>query len=140
MSEKKPGAGRAILAIALAGVWINGFEFLRNQVLLISVWREHYGSMGLAFPSEPVNGLLWVAWGFIMAGLMFGLTRKFCPGMATLLAWPMAFALMWIVLWNLDVLPLGILPLAIPMSLVEVAGAACLCRFLARPSAAPIGS
>jgi hypothetical protein len=140
MSEKKHGVGRAVLAILLAGIWINGFEFLRNQVLLLSVWQGHYRSMGLTFPSAPVNGLMWVVWGFVMAGLVFVITRKFCPGKATMVVWPMAFVLMWIVIWNLGVLPLRILPLAIPMSLVEVFGAAFICYFVAKATAAPPGT
>jgi ABC-type microcin C transport system permease subunit YejE len=47
-----------ILPILLAFVWISLSEFARNEFLLKSYWVEHYESMGLTFPSEPVNGIV----------------------------------------------------------------------------------
>jgi hypothetical protein len=38
----------------------------------------------------------------------------------TLLTWTAVFVLVWIVLWNSAILPLDILPLAVPWSLVEI--------------------
>ena len=40
----------------------------------------------------------------------------------------MAFVMMWVVIGNLDVLPYGILPYALPLSLLEVFGAAWIIR------------
>ena len=37
----------------------------------------------------------------------------------TALAWFVGFVLMWLVTWNMGVLPVAILPLAIPLSLLE---------------------
>jgi hypothetical protein len=53
-----------IVAILLSTVWISISEFVRNEFLLKSFWREHYEKMGLEFPSEPINGAIWGIWVF----------------------------------------------------------------------------
>ncbi len=133
MSNGKSGVGRAILAILLAGIWVNLFEFVRNMVLLTRLWEVHYQGMGLVFPSAPLNGAAWAIWAFVFAGAVFALTRRFGLWQTTLLGWVTGFVMMWLVIGNLLVLPLGILPVAVPMSFVEVLGAAFICRRLARP-------
>ncbi len=55
---------RSIIAVVLTGIWVNASEFLRNEVLLKTYWVNHYQSLGMTFPSEPRNGMIWVAWGF----------------------------------------------------------------------------
>jgi uncharacterized protein YybS (DUF2232 family) len=40
----------------------------------------------------------------------------------------MAFVLMWVVAWNLNVLPAGILLYAVPLSLLEALVGAYICR------------
>jgi hypothetical protein len=121
-----------VLVVLLASVWVNLCEFVRNQFLMASRWQEHYRAMGLRFPSAPVNGALWIVWGFLLAGAVFALSRRFGLWQTLVLAWAMAFVMMWVAIGNLAVLPLGILPVAIPFSLVEVLGAAFICRKLAR--------
>ncbi|MCX6842601.1 MAG: hypothetical protein NTX53_10010 [candidate division WOR-3 bacterium] len=132
MSSAKPGAGRAALAVALAGIWVGLCEFVRNQLLLIAQWQEHYRNMGLEFPSKPVNGMMWMVWSFLLAGTVFAISRRFGLWQTALVAWVMAFVMMWVVTWNLSVLPVGIMPVAIPFSFVEALGAAFICRRLAR--------
>ncbi len=129
------GMGKAVLAVALSGIWVNLCEFARNQLLLLSQWQAHYRGMGLVFPAQPMNALLWVVWAFLLAGTVFALSRRFGLWGATFLAWVMAFVMMWVVIWNLSVLPIGILPTAVPFSFVEALGAALICRKLAKPAA-----
>jgi hypothetical protein len=43
----------------------------------------------------------------------------------------MAFVLMWLVIGNMDVLPLGLLWVALPLSILEVTVAAIIIRALA---------
>jgi hypothetical protein len=43
------------LPIVLSALWISISEFVRNEILLKSFWLEHYQSLGLVFPSEPVK-------------------------------------------------------------------------------------
>ncbi len=133
MSSEKSGTRRPVLAVMLAGVWVSLCEFARNQVLLSPQWQEHYRDMGLVFPAQPVNAMLWAGWAFLLAGTVFAISRRFGLWQTTFLAWVMAFVMMWVVIWNLSVLPLGILPIAVPFSLIEAFGAAFICRRLARP-------
>jgi hypothetical protein len=134
VSSAKTGAGRVVLAAGLAGIWVGLCEFVRNQLVLVSQWQNHYKTMGLAFPSQPVNGMMWMVWSFLMAGTVFAISRRFGLWQTTFLAWVMGYVMMWAVIWNLSVLPLGILPVAVPFSFVEAFGAALICRKLARPT------
>lgn len=137
MSDGKPGVGETVLAIVLSGIWVNPCEFVRNQLLLLPQWQVHYRGMGLEFLSQPVNAMLWVVWAFILAGMAFAISRRFGLWPTTVIVWVMGFVMMWVVIWNLLVLPLGILPVAIPFSFVEALGAAFLCRKRAKPPSAP---
>jgi len=110
---------RNIIAIILTGIWVNASEFFRNEVLLKTYWINHYRSLGMTFPSEPLNGMIWVAWGFLFAITIYIISRKFDLIQTTLISWFMAFVLMWIVTWNLNVLPSAILIYAVPLSLLE---------------------
>jgi len=118
--------------MVLAGIWVGLCEFVRNQFLLVSQWQGHYRGMGLEFPSKPVNGMMWMVWSFLMAGTVYAISRRFNLWQTTFIAWVMGHVMMWVVIWNLSVLPVGILPVAIPFSFVEALGAAFICRKLAR--------
>jgi len=100
-------------------LWINASEFFRNQVLLNGKWVEHFQSLGMTFPSTPLNAVVWVIWGFVFAAMIYIISRKFTLIETFLLSWVMAFLMMWLVTWNLNVLPLSILVYAIPLSLLE---------------------
>jgi len=110
---------RNIIAVLLTGVWVNASEFFRNEILLKNCWVDHYRSLGLTFPSEPLNGIVWILWGFLFATAMYGISRKFDLVQTTLISWFMAFVLMWIVAWNLLILPPAILVYAVPLSLLD---------------------
>ena len=110
---------RSIMAIVLMGIWVNASEFFRNDVLLKTYWNDHYRSLGMTFPSEPLNGMIWVVWGFLFAIAIYIISRKFDLIQTTLISWFMAFVLMWVVTWNLNVLPSAILIYAVPLSLLE---------------------
>jgi hypothetical protein len=110
---------RGIIAVILTGIWVNASEFVRNEVLLKKYWVDHYQSLGMTFPSEPKNGMIWVAWGFLFAMAIYWVSRKFNLIHTALLSWLMAFVLMWVVALNLNVLPSAILIYAVPLSLLE---------------------
>lgn len=107
------------LAIAVSGIWINASEFFRNQVLLNSTWVARFESLGMTFPAAPLNAAVWMMWGFVFAGVLYTLSRKFTRAETTWPGWVSAFLRMWLVTRNLDVLPLPILLLAVPISLLE---------------------
>jgi hypothetical protein len=108
-----------ILPILLATVWISISEFARNQFIVQSFWTSHYQSLGLTFPSQPVNGAVWGIWSLLFAVAIFVFSKKFTLAQTTFISWFVGFVLMWIVIGNLGVLPYGLLPYAIPLSLFE---------------------
>jgi len=69
-----------------------------------------------------------------MAGTTFAISRRFSLWRTTFIAWVLGYVMMWVVIWNLSVLPVGILPVAVPFSFVEALGATFICRKLARPA------
>ncbi len=128
---------QSVLPLLLATIWISLSEFVRNQFLLHHAWTEHYNSLGLTFPEEPINGAIWGLWSLIYASVLFILSKKFSLLQTGLLGWIIGFPMMWIVLGNLLILPFNILPLAIPLSLLESFGAAWIIhairkKFIAR--------
>ncbi len=122
---------KSFLAILITGIWVNISEFFRNELLFKSYWLEHYQSLGLTFPSQPINGALWGVWGFVFAWMIYMLSRRFSLLNTMIIGWVMGFVLMWITLWNLGVLPGSLLVYAVPLSLLEVSAAAYLCKRLA---------
>jgi hypothetical protein len=121
-----------ILPVLLAGSWIGLSEFIRNEWLLKDYWVDHYAQLGLDFPDAPINGMVWGLWSLWFAVLIFVLYRKFSFWQTVLWSWLAGFLLMWIVTANLGVLPYGILPYALPLSILEVVVAAWIIRGLER--------
>lgn len=108
-----------LLAVLAAALWISISEFARNEFLVKQHWISHYAGMGLTFPAEPLNGAIWGLWSLTYAAVIYVLSTKFNLLQTALLAWVIGFVLMWLVIGNLMVLPLGILPIAIPLSMLE---------------------
>jgi ABC-type Co2+ transport system permease subunit len=100
-------------------LWISLSEFIRNEFLLRDYWHSHYAGLGLSFPSEPVNGAIWGLWSLLFAILIYIITRRFNFWQSVFIAWFAGFVLMWVVTGNMLVLPLGLLPFAIPLSILE---------------------
>ena len=105
--------------VLLATAWISLSEFARNEYLLQSKWIRHYADMGLVFPAEPVNGMVWGLWSLLFAIAIYWLSRKFTIVQTALFLWFTGFLMMWVVTGNLGVLPFSILGWAIPLSLLE---------------------
>ncbi|HSO86331.1 MAG TPA: hypothetical protein VLQ91_07265 [Draconibacterium sp.] len=110
---------RTVLPVVLATVWISISEFVRNEFIVKSYWTSHYEKLGLVFPAEPVNGAVWGLWSLLFAIAIFIISKKFTLIQTTFLSWFVGFVLMWVVAWNLSVLPVGILFIAVPLSLLE---------------------
>ena len=124
---------RSITAVLLSGLWVNASEFVRNEVLLKTYWVDHYQSLGMIFPSELKNGVIWIAWGFLFAAAIYVISRKFNLIQTALISWFMAFFLMWVVTFNLKVLPSAILIYAVPLSLLEAFIGSYLCVKISPP-------
>ena len=69
----------------------------------------------------------WMIWGFFYATTIFIISRKFNLGQTTFLSWFVAFAMMWVIVWNVGVLPTGMLWFNIPLSLIETFIGAFFC-------------
>jgi hypothetical protein len=110
---------KTILPVLLATLWISVSEFVRNELLIKSYWTNHYESLGLVFPSEPINGLIWGLWSLLFAIAIFIISKKFSLIRTTFLSWFVGFVLMWVVVGNMGVLPNGLLYIAVPLSLLE---------------------
>jgi hypothetical protein len=119
-----------IAPILLASVWISLSEFVRNEVLFNSYWTDHYEQLGLTFPSEPINGAVWGIWSLLFAIAIYFISKKFTLTQTTFLSWFVGFVLMWVVVGNMNVLPFGILKIAVPLSLLEVFVAAWIIKKL----------
>lgn len=110
---------KTLVPILAATTWISISEFLRNEFLLKSYWTSHYKSMGLVFPSEPINGAIWGIWSLLFAITIFIISRKFNLLQTASIAWFVGFVLMWIVVGNMGVFPFKILYYAFPLSMLE---------------------
>lgn len=119
-----------IVPIFVATIWISISEFVRNEFIVKSYWTEHYESLGLVFPSEPVNGAIWGVWSLLFAIAIYIILRRFSLTQTVFLSWFVGFVLMWVVVGNMGVLPSGILFIAVPLSLLEVFVAAILIKKL----------
>ena len=111
---------KRIIAIFLAGIWITASEFIRNEILFKAYWTEHYNNIGLLFKTLPLNGILWTIWSFILAFLIQKIRSNFSRFETLVIGWTFSFLLMWITLFNLQVLPVKLLLFAFPLSFVEI--------------------
>lgn len=121
---------RSAVAVLAITAWVSINEFVRNQVVLVEHWTTHYAALGLEFPAAPLNGAVWGLWALGLAIAVVWLSQRLALWATGLTAWWMGFALMWVVIGNLGVLPVGILPVAVPWSLVEAFGAAWIAHRL----------
>jgi len=117
---------KAIAPIVFAALWIVFSEFIRNQVLFQDLWVEHYNSMGLTFPTAPINGVVWMIWSLLFAAVIYVISSKFSTRQTILLSWTVGFLMVWLVIGNLGVLPYKLLIFAVPLSLLEVCVATLL--------------
>ncbi|MCB0402683.1 MAG: hypothetical protein KDD41_11405 [Flavobacteriales bacterium] len=121
-----------LLPVLAATIWISVSEFVRNELMLKSHWVKHYETLGLVFPSEPVNGAVWGIWSLLFAIAIYIIAEKFSLMATTLLSWLVGFVMMWVVIGNMMVLPTSILIYAIPLSLLEAFLAAFIIHILNR--------
>jgi hypothetical protein len=121
---------KAILPILAATIWISISEFARNTFLLHDYWIDHYRDLGMTFPEESINGAVWGIWSLFFAIGIYIISQKFSLIQTTFLSWFVGFVFMWLVVGNMGVLPFGILPFAIPLSLFEAFLAALIIRKL----------
>ncbi len=111
---------KPIWLIVVLAVWINAAETVRWILYTKPRFDALFQSMGLVLPNEPINGILWLLWGVIIAIIVFVLSERFTLLQTTLITWFAVFVLVWIALWNSAVLPTEILPVVVPLSFVTI--------------------
>lgn len=126
-------AKKAVVPILAATMWVALSEFARGSFLLRPYWVGHYAKLGLVFPERPLNGAFWGVWSLLFAVAVYIIGRRFTLVQTALLAWFSGFVLMWVVIGNLGVLPFRIMPLAVPLSLLEAFVAAFIVKKLSKP-------
>ena len=130
--EREQDMKKILLATLASGLWIIASEFLRNEVLLKQYWLNKYAELAQPFPSAPINNALWALWAFLLASNITFFVRKLTFTGALLASWTLAFLMMWVVIWNLNVLPQGLLCTAAPWSIGEVAVAILITKKIMR--------
>ncbi len=121
---------KSILPILLAGIWLNISGTIKWIFLIESYWIEKYNDMGIVLPAGLINNIMWMLWGFMFATTIFILSKKFNLIQTTLLSWFVAYGMMWVIVWNVGVLPIGMLWINVPLSLFEVFVGALICKRL----------
>ena len=119
---------RYFLAVVASGVWMNASEFIRNEFVIKHVWIKGFEEKGLSFPSAPVNGLVWMIWTFIFCSVLAALSARFDVLKSVIICWVTGFGLLWIAVWNMGILPKGLLYWAVPWSFAEVYVAGVICN------------
>lgn len=121
---------KTILPILLVGIWINISETIKWELLIKPIWVEHYESLNMIFPAELSNNITWMIWGFLYATVIFILSKKFNLIQTSLLSWFSIFIMMWIIVWNIGILPVKLLWYNVPLSLIETIIAVLICQRL----------
>lgn len=119
---------KTILPILITGIWINVSETIRWELLIKAYWLEQYETLGLVFPNSMVNIFVWMIWGFFFAITIFVLSTKFNLLQVTLFSWFVAFIMMWVIVWNVGILPTSMLWFNLPLSLFEAFIGALICK------------
>ena len=68
---------KTVLPILIATIWISISEFVRNSFLLHNFWTEHYETLGLTFPEQPINGAVWGIWSLCFAIAIYIFSKKY---------------------------------------------------------------
>ena len=121
---------QTVLPILITGIWINISETVKWELLIKFYWVGHYQNLNLVFPNEPINGIIWMIWGFLFAIVIFILSTKFNLLQTTFLSWFIVFVMIWIVIWNINMLPRNILWFNAPLSLFEAFIGTLVCKRL----------
>ena len=123
---------KTILPIILIGLWINISITIGWILILEGYWIEKYQSLNLVFPTGLINNITWMIWGFMLATIIFIISKKFSLWQTTFLAWFVAFIMMWVIVWNVGVLPTGMLLFNIPNTLFITFIGALICKRVAK--------
>ena len=120
---------KAIWQILLVSLWINIFETLRWMLFARPYIDVHFKAANLVLPNEPINNILWLIWGIIIAVMIFIISKKFKVLQTTFIVWIIVYVMHWIALWNMAVLPINILWLAVPLTFINALVGALISKY-----------
>ena len=123
---------KTILPILLIGIWLNVAITIGWLFILEGYWIEKYNSLNLVFPTGLINNITWMIWGFMLATIVFILSKKFNTLQTTFLVWFVAFPMMWIIVWNVGVLPTEMLLFNVPFTFIVTYIGTLICKRLAQ--------
>lgn len=118
---------KVIWPILLVSLWVNIFETLRWISFAKPEIDMHFKAANLILPNEPINNILWLIWGIIIAVIIFIISKKFKVLQTTFVVWIIVYVTHWIALWNFSVLPISVLWLAVPLTFINVFVGALIC-------------
>ena len=75
-----------VIPIIITGIWINLSETFRWLLFAEPYWIEKYQNLNLTFPSETVNMIAWMVWGFFHARIIFILSKRYSLFETTILS------------------------------------------------------
>lgn len=111
---------KTIWQIIIVSLWINIFETLRWMLFAKPDVDMYFKAANLVLPNQPINNILWLIWGIIIAVMIFIISKKFSVLQTTFIVWITVYVMHWIALWNMTVLPINILWLAVPLTFINV--------------------
>ncbi len=116
-----------ILAVLVAGIWVNISEFARAYAFMDS-WSTHYTAMNVAYPPAEMKMWVWIVWGFLAAGVVAWLATKFDLLRTAGIAWISIFLLTTIAMLNIAFVPMDLALVELPWTFVEMLIAAFIAR------------
>jgi len=119
---------QVVIPILITGIWINISETIRWIFLIEPYWVEQYEKLNITFPNEKINMIVWMIWGFLFAITIFILSKKYSLFQTTIFSWFVAFVMMWVIVWNIGILPTGMLWFNVPLSLLETFIGTYICK------------
>ena len=120
---------KTIWQIFLVSIWINIFETLRWMLFAKPEIDMHFKAANIVLPNEPINNFLWLIWGIIIAVMIFIVSKKFKVLQTTFIVWITVYVMNWIALWNMAVLPINILWLAVSLTFINVLVGALISKY-----------
>lgn len=118
---------KAIWQILLVSLWINIFESLRWVIFAKPDIEMYFKAANHVLPNQPINNILWMVWGVIIAIMIFIISKRFKLLQTTFIVWITVYVMHWIALWNMAVLPINILWLAVPVIFIIILVGASIC-------------
>ncbi|SOB91110.1 hypothetical protein SAMN05877809_101295 [Rhodobacter sp. JA431] len=114
----------SLTPIVAGWVWISACEFGINSYWLQSEWEDYFGALGVDYPGEPMQLLVWAGWALLYALCLRMLLVRFGGLFAGLISWFMVFGLMFVALGNINLMTQDFLTLIVPATLAEAVSAA----------------